>query len=105
FLDGHTFQKTHYLQMCKDDELLIPNFIGGTLPRRDSGDREYYCCVMLTLFKPWRSGADLKKPEENWHEAFSSYEFTDRQKQLMNNLNLRYECLDERDDFHAQMRK
>ncbi len=105
FLDGHTFQKTHHLQMRKDDEFLIPNFIGGTLPRHDSGDHEYYCCVMLTLFRPWRSGADLKKPEENWHEAFSSYEFTDHQKQLMNNLNLRYECLDERDDFHAQMWK
>src|SRR5882762_2564553 len=40
---------------------LISNFVGGSLPRCDKGDREYYCTTMLTLFKPWRHGQDLKK--------------------------------------------
>ncbi|PBK85071.1 hypothetical protein ARMGADRAFT_866106, partial [Armillaria gallica] len=88
-----------------ENEYLIPNFVGGTLPRRDGDDREYYCCTMLTLFKPWRSGGDLKESVQNWHEALESHVFSKRQLELMDNFNLRYECLDEHDDFHAQMRK
>ncbi|PPQ87199.1 hypothetical protein CVT25_014754 [Psilocybe cyanescens] len=38
----------------------VPNFVGGPLPRRDNGNRDYYCCSMLTLFRPWRNGGDLK---------------------------------------------
>ncbi|KAK0431125.1 hypothetical protein EV421DRAFT_1893411 [Armillaria borealis] len=76
FLDEHPFKKTHYLQKRKENEYLILNFVGGTLPRRDGGDREYYCCTMLTLFKPWRSSADLKESVQNWHEAFESYAFS-----------------------------
>jgi hypothetical protein len=56
---------------------------------------------MLTLFKPWRSGNDLKRVEHTWDESFSSYKFNERSQEVMNNLQLRYECLDSRDDFHA----
>lgn len=31
---------------------IIPNFIGGAIPRADKGDREYYCMAIMTLFKP-----------------------------------------------------
>ncbi len=60
---------------------------------------------MLTLFKPWQSGSDLKESVQNWHEALELHVFSRRQLGLMDNFNLRYECLDECDDFHAQMRK
>lgn len=60
---------------------------------------------MLALFKPWRNGSDLKSESESWHEAFSRHNFSARELQLMDNFNLRYECLDQRDDFHAQLRK
>ena len=90
---------------CKSlSELVVPNFIGGTLPRRDQGDREYYCSTMLTLFKPWRTGYDLKSADETWEHAFDNYDFSDRQMNLMNNFNLHYECLDARDDYSAQMK-
>jgi hypothetical protein len=45
---------------------IIPNFMGGAIPRADKGDREYYCMTMMPLFKPWRSPADLKDAESNW---------------------------------------
>ncbi|KAM6490323.1 hypothetical protein JOM56_014300, partial [Amanita muscaria] len=70
----------------------------------DQGDREYYCATMLTFFKPWRSGCDLKAADESWDDAFVTCNFSDRQRELMDNFNLRYECLDSQDDFHAQMR-
>ena len=83
----------------------IPNFLGNTLPRHDQGDRKYYCSAMLALFRPWRSGLDLRWQSESWDEAFLSYEFSSRQLEVMTNMNIRYECLDARDNFHAQTKK
>ena len=60
---------------------------------------------MLALLKPWRSGLDLRSPSESWDEAFQSHNFSSRQLEVMKNMNIRYECLDARDDFHAQMKK
>ncbi|KAJ7026445.1 hypothetical protein C8F04DRAFT_873449, partial [Mycena alexandri] len=83
---------------------IIPNFIGGALPRADKGDRSYYCMTMLTIFKPWRSPGDLKDGVSTWDQAFSVYSFSDRQKDLQN-FNVRYECNDARDDHYAQLKK
>ncbi|KAF9455431.1 hypothetical protein BDZ94DRAFT_1144780, partial [Collybia nuda] len=83
----------------------IPNFIGPTLPRQDQGDREYYCATMLTLFRPWKTGFDLKLDGQLWDESFQKYEFSKRNLRIIKNMNIRYECLDAHDDFHAQMKK
>ncbi len=72
------------------------------MPRRDSGDAEIYAATMLSLFKPWRNGMDLKTEQENWSEAFHIHELMISRQQLMDNFNLRYECSDARDDFAAQ---
>ncbi|KAJ7916589.1 hypothetical protein B0H13DRAFT_1997314 [Mycena leptocephala] len=55
---------------------MVPNFVGGALPRMDQGDREYYCTTILTLFKPWRSGKDLKNDLDNWDETFLDHRFS-----------------------------
>ena len=60
FLQNHPLYETHQVSISTSNKL-IPNFVGGSLPRCDKGDREYYCTTMLTLFKPWRHGKDLKK--------------------------------------------
>jgi hypothetical protein len=83
---------------------VVPNVVGGALPRHDRGNREYYCCTMLTLFCPWRDALHMKQQCESWESAFNAYQFSARQRQLMRNFNLSYECLDARDDFHAQLR-
>jgi hypothetical protein len=84
---------------------MVPNFIGGTLPRCDQGDREYYCSTMLTLFKPWRNGHSLKIEDQTWDESFMGHQFSLRQVELMKNFNLRYECNDARDDYSAKRKK
>jgi hypothetical protein len=103
FLSTHPLAETHGVRLLKRSH--VPNFIGNTLPRHDQGDREYYCSAMLALFKPWRSGLDLKTKLNSWDETFVSHGFSMRQLELMKNMNIRYECLDARDDFHAQLKK
>ncbi|KAJ3917036.1 hypothetical protein F5877DRAFT_45411, partial [Lentinula edodes] len=104
FLKGHPLASTHRLSLRRNHSNTVPNFLGGPLPRPDKEDREYYCCTMLTIFKPWRTGKDLKTENESWHEAFENYAFSEQAKNHIKNLNLRYECLDSRDDFRAQLK-
>ena len=101
----HPLAKSHGTRCCIVAKEKVPNFVGPTLPRCDQGDREFYCSVMLTLFKPWRSGLELKTQEQTWDDAFSAHGFSTEQKNIMRNMNIRYECLDARDDFHAQLNK
>jgi hypothetical protein len=105
FLATHPQYNTHQIRCNEDATDIIPNFIGGTLPRCDHGDREYYCSTMLTLFKPWRSGKDLKFEGRTWDEQFLSHKFSPHQLDLMKNFNLRYECNDARDDYYAKRRQ
>ncbi|KAJ3818190.1 hypothetical protein F5880DRAFT_1491790, partial [Lentinula raphanica] len=104
FLKDHPLHETHVPVHHSKNRHLIPNFLGGILPRPDKEDREYYCCTMLVLFCPWRSGKDLKQANQSWHEAFESYDFPSHCKTYIENINLRYEALDARDDFRAQMK-
>jgi hypothetical protein len=105
FLEDHPLYTTHYVEFDENKKTVVPNFVGRLLPRWDRGDREYYCTTMLTLFKPWRSGKNLKDEDQSWDEAFTDHDFTERELQIMDNLNLRYECLDARDDFSAQLKQ
>ena len=41
---------------------------------------------------------------ETWDEAFNNYDFTNKENQIIRNFNIKYECLDARDDFQAQMK-
>ncbi|KAI0054207.1 hypothetical protein BV25DRAFT_1817314, partial [Artomyces pyxidatus] len=102
FLEDHAQHLTHSVRVCDDSKGKVPCFVGGMLPRRDTGNHEEYCMVMLVLFKAWCSGADLKTPNQTWEEAFDEYDFTPRQRQIMDFFQIRYECNDARDDFAAQ---
>jgi hypothetical protein len=83
FQNGHPLADSHGTHCRSPSKACVPNFVGVTLPRFDQGDREYYCCSMLTIFKPWRSGLDLKRREETWDEAFSAASFSPRQLEIM----------------------
>ncbi|KAL1738834.1 hypothetical protein HDZ31DRAFT_13240, partial [Schizophyllum fasciatum] len=106
FLSEHPQHASHHV-WCDPSkrEYIIPNFVGGSLPRSDQGDREYYCATMLTLLVPWRKGTDLKRPEYNWDNTFKKHAFSEREQQLMANFNLRYECADARDDYRNELKK
>jgi hypothetical protein len=76
FQVAHPLADIHGMRCCSPSKIKIPNFISATLPHFNQGDCEYYCCTMLTLFKPWRSGLDLKGREETWDDAFSAHSFS-----------------------------
>ena len=97
-MQNHPLYETHQVGISKPKNL-IPNFAGGSLPRCDRGDREYYCATMLTLFKPWRHGKNLKEDDQSWDEAFTNYKFTPRQTELMRFFYIHYECNDARADY------
>ena len=105
FLKAHPLYRTHKANFDNSKTKMVPNFVGGSLPRCDRGDREYYCATMLTLFKPWRAGEDLKKKNYSWDETFNTHDFTSRQLQVMQYFNIRYECNDARDDYSTQLKK
>jgi hypothetical protein len=48
FLKEHPLYKTHKASFDDRKHKVVPNFVGGSLPRCDRGDREYYCATMLT---------------------------------------------------------
>lgn len=105
FESGHPLRDSHGIRYVKQNIRRVPNFLGANLPRCDQGDREYYCATMSVLFKPWRCGSDLKNTAQSWDDAFQNFEFTPQQIRYMRNFNVRYECLDARDDYRAQMKK
>ena len=45
------------------------------------------------------TGFGLKTKTKSWDEAFNEHQFTKREKQLMRNFNIKYECFDAHDDF------
>ncbi|KAH6879346.1 hypothetical protein BKA70DRAFT_1127307, partial [Coprinopsis sp. MPI-PUGE-AT-0042] len=105
FLESHSLHLTHAVTCIPERrDYIVPNFIGPGLPRLGAGDDDYYACTMLCLFKPWRSGRDLKSSNISWHEQWKASEFTAFQSKLMVNFNLRYECYDSRDDFSLRSR-
>ncbi|KAF5328283.1 hypothetical protein D9611_014755 [Ephemerocybe angulata] len=102
---GHPLFKSHRIAYdVRRMQTVVPNFLGAYLPRPDGDDREYYCCTILTLFVPWRSPLDLKSSCESWDAAFDRYSFSDRHLQIISNMNIRHECYDARDDYHAQLK-
>ncbi|KAF5354457.1 hypothetical protein D9758_012381 [Tetrapyrgos nigripes] len=104
FHPSHPLYSSHGIRLRKESDFHVANFLGANLPRRDEGDYQYYCSTMLTFFKPWRTGLDLRTSDSTWDEAFRKYNFTARQQELMNNFNIIYECLDARDDYRAQLK-
>ena len=102
FLEEHPQHNTHHILLHKSNIKRIPDFIGGSLPCIDKAENDFYWCTMLTFFKPWRNGSDLKNHDDSWKHTFSEYKFSDEQKRIMKFFNIRYECYDARDDFSAQ---
>ncbi len=96
--------ETHHMWVRDPADRRVPNFVGSLLPRKDKGDCEYYCATMLVLFKPWRTGYDLRRDHQvSWDDTFQLHAFSAFHERIMANFNLRYKCLDARDDYRAEM--
>ena len=89
FKMAHPLHDSHGVKHLSNSSMRVPNFAGANRPRCDQGDREYYCRTMLTLFKPWRQGTDLKCQDSgSWDEAFHSHSFSKEELRLMINFNI-----------------
>ncbi|KZV58840.1 hypothetical protein PENSPDRAFT_596371, partial [Peniophora sp. CONT] len=104
FLVGHPQRLTHDVYLLSEKNARIPMFCGGLIPREDQGNLEDFYVTMLTLYKPWRTGRDLKAPEQTWKDAHEEYSYHQRFVDIQKYCKIRYECLDARDDYR-QSRK
>ncbi|KAF8837499.1 hypothetical protein BDN67DRAFT_909129, partial [Paxillus ammoniavirescens] len=102
FQTAHPLYDSHYISLLPATKSFIPSFIGPGLPRPDAGDCEFYCSTILALFAPWRERYDLKNDNVSWDTVFLNYKFKSEHSAIIKNMNVRYECLDARDDFSAQ---
>lgn len=97
----HPKSDTHQIRIRKT--FVVPVLIGPSLPRPDRGDQEYeeWCRLMLVLFKPWRTVADLISINQPWVDSFSSCQFKEEHMYIMKNMNVENECKDARDSHRA----
>ena len=75
----------------------VPVPIGPALPRRDRPEvYPKYARLMLILFKPWRTEADLRGDADDWFEAFSKFaeSCTSETRKVLDNMQLLHECKD-----------
>ena len=103
---AHTQYETHMLK--KRETWSVPVLLGERIPRsdRDQSEREAWARMMLILFVPWRSPADLRAVGESWHEAFERRreKISSKNFKIIENMNVLSECRDVR-DAHRDMRR
>ncbi|KAJ3521857.1 hypothetical protein NMY22_g12139 [Coprinellus aureogranulatus] len=103
--EPHPLRDTHRVRYdVQRVKTVVPNLLGGYIPKKDGDDREFYCSTMLTLFVPWRTGLELRASNETWEAAYERRTFSSHHSKIIANINVRYECYDARDDYHHQMR-
>ena len=75
----------------------VPVPIGPALPRCDRAELyPKYSRLMLVLFKPWRTEADLRGSSKDWPEAFSEFaeSCAPETRRVLDNMQLLHECKD-----------
>ncbi|THU90133.1 hypothetical protein K435DRAFT_592884, partial [Dendrothele bispora CBS 962.96] len=75
---------------------------GPSVSRRDQENSMMrHARLMLVLFKPWVTVADLKTEHQTWKEALDEFiqnECPQRFQRIIDNMQLLHECRDSRDD-------
>ncbi|EIN07527.1 hypothetical protein PUNSTDRAFT_71472 [Punctularia strigosozonata HHB-11173 SS5] len=106
FDSEHPRYRSHAVFVRKKGTCTVLNFVSG-LPRRDKGDREFYCKTMLTFFAPgWRTGMELRYASETWDAAFRRQvdSFSASARLMMDRFDILYQCYDAKDDYAALRR-
>ncbi|TFK87210.1 hypothetical protein K466DRAFT_491266, partial [Polyporus arcularius HHB13444] len=106
FDERHPQYQTHVLR--KRTVWVVPVVLGDRIPRQDRGEeeREEWARTMMILFVPWRSPADMKRPNETWRAAFDRQQDMIRpaHHEIMRNMNVLSECRDARDEVNHVLR-
>ena len=85
----------------------VPVPIGPAIPRRDRPELyAKYTRLMLILFKPWRSEADLCGGAASWPDAFDCFlkSCAKETRKVMDNMQILHECKDSKNN-HFRLRK
>lgn len=104
FTGEHRERGRKYVRVRKREVVPVP--IGPSIPRRDQPEiYERYCRLMLILFKPWRSPADLRAGDNCWSVSFEEFlgTMSVEHRNVIENMQVLHECRDSRDD-HMQTR-
>ncbi|KAF9506624.1 hypothetical protein BS47DRAFT_1258319, partial [Hydnum rufescens UP504] len=96
---SHPQSSTHHLRIRDGENHLIPVPIGPGIPHRDVAKEEQYSCLMLILFKPWRTPHDLCRHDETWKQAFEQFkpELSLYHRAVIDNMQKLHECKDSHD--------
>ncbi|KIM23130.1 hypothetical protein M408DRAFT_77987 [Serendipita vermifera MAFF 305830] len=97
FLPGHPSAATHRLSRKTTE--VIPVMQGPTIPHPQKGPaaKEQWARAMVILFKPGRSIADLKDPQETWLDAYNRLVLSSELSCIVDNMLVLEECKDARD--------
>lgn len=102
FLADHPEYGRRRSKVLTLSEQFVPVPIGPALPRADRPDqRQRYCRLMLLLFTPWRTSADLKQEDETWEIAYNRAkdDFLSHHLAVIDNITELNMCRDSRDDL------
>ena len=98
-------QRTHK-NPCKH---FVPVPIGPAIPRRDRPEMyAKYARLMLIIFKPWRTEADLRGDFMDWPEAFHTFlsSCTIEIREVMDNMQILHECKDSKNNhYHTRVNR
>ena len=103
FITGHIEQGRKLLRIVHPRLRRVVVPIGPAIPRRDKPEvRARYCRLMLLLFKPWRTGPDLRETGETWETAFQALtaDAEPAHLKIMENMHVLRECKDLRDEHY-----
>ncbi|RPD70482.1 hypothetical protein L226DRAFT_432330, partial [Lentinus tigrinus ALCF2SS1-7] len=95
----HPDATTHILR--KRVVWVVPVILGPHVPRSDRSDeeRQDWARIILLLFLPWRSPADLKHNTETWYQAYTRQQtrISSHHQSIIHNISVLNECRDARD--------
>jgi hypothetical protein len=97
YLTG-TSHSGHLRVLRAEGHETMPHIPGPWFPSsNDSDSRPFYCASMLALLKPWRQIQMLKKEEETFENAFSSFMSTARGEvqNIVANIQYFHDCADQ----------
>ncbi len=99
FLPEHPDYQTHLVR--KRVIWVVPVILGSRIARSDRSDeeRESWARTVLILFVPWRTPAELKRPDESWMDSYNRQRrhIPRQHRSIICNMNVLNECRDARD--------
>lgn len=106
YLPGHSRAETRQRMLRMKGHKYLPSFVGPYFPRSDDPDqREFYCCNILALLKPWRQLSDLREGSEPWEIAYERFILAAPKelRDIISGIQYYYSCSDSANQQESQV--